>query len=154
MASESPTRTTLLANALLTASQAGQDSPYLALSATGGPLFHRVRRLVSPELSGDTIVKKTVWLGMLFTVVAVGAVRLDWQLPTLAAQETPSEDPAPAEPESDTPAATAPADEVNTASAAPAESNPLGEYAGRIVVGDNEVLKKFVELTKTPTARL
>lgn len=164
MASESPSRTTLLANALLTASQAGQDSPYLALSATGGPLFQRVRRLVSPEVSGDTIVKKAVWFGLLVTVVGVGAFRLEWQLPTLAAQETEqpesrSEAPATEKETDEKPESTAPEPQGTEVEPAPAaalspESNPHTEYADRIVVGENDSLKRFVELTQTPTGQI
>ena len=69
MASERPARVTQLANALLAATTARDGSPILAMSATGGPVFQRIRRLVSWDHRGDSVMQRLIWGGLLCPLV-------------------------------------------------------------------------------------
>lgn len=156
MASERPARVTQLANALLAATTARDGSPILAMSATGGPLFQRIRRLVSWDHRGDSVMQRLVWGGLLCPLVCVGLVQLRFIAP-LAAQTTDSS--------SGSVAASTPADEAaaaNSPTLQSAEANretahesaKLNEIAERIIVGDAENLKTFIELMKTPAGQI
>ncbi len=145
MADEAPGRVTQLANALLAAAQAGEKSPMLALSATGGPLFRRVRRLVALKSEGDPLMQKCVWAGLLVMFAVVGGVRIQFT-PTVeqsAGALVAAENAAPPEGAAET-------------HATPAEppTSPLAEIASRIVVGDNENLQKFVALIQSPMGEI
>ena len=158
LAIESPARVTPLANALLAAAQAGEKSPLLALSATGGPLFQRVRRLVAWDSHKDTLMQKSLWTVLLLVATCVGSVQLQWTSPALQAADESSEAAA------DAPAAAAVAaekdvSETEATASTPATPiagppTPLAETAQRIVIGDNENLKKFVTLIQTPTGQV
>ena len=155
MASEQPARVTQLANALLAATTARDGSPILALSATGGPLFQRIRRLVSGDHQGDTVMRRFVWGGLLCPLVCLGLFQLQFTEP-LAAQTatstgTADEATASTDESAGTPAATT---SVDASSEAAQSSAKLKEITDRIVVGDQENLKKFIELVKTPTGQI
>lgn len=157
MASERPARVTQLANALLAATTARDGSPILAMSATGGPLFQRIRRLVSWDHQGDTVMQKCVWGGLLCQMVCLGLFQLNLAEP-LAAQTATSSEVAVS-------AAAASTDESAGSNAASTSSDVAdGETAGesarlkditdRIVAGDQENLKKFIALMKTPAGQI
>ena len=154
MASEQPARVTQLANALLAATTARDGSPILALSATGGPLFQRIRRLVSGDHQGDTVMRRFVWGGLLCPLVCLGLFQLQFTEPLAAqtATSTGTADEATASTDESvgTPAATTSVDASSDAQA----SAKLKEITDRIVVGDQENLKKFIELVKTPTGQI
>ena len=156
MASERPARVTHLANALLAATTARDGSPILAMSATGGPLFQRIRRLVSWDHRGDSVMQRLVWCGLLCPLVCLGLVQLRFIAP-LAAQTTNSS--------AGSVAALTPTDEgaggtstVNPSAEAnretAQESAKLKEITERIVVGEQENLKRFIELIKTPAGQI
>ena len=155
MASEQPARVTQLANALLAATTARDGSPILALSATGGPLFQRIRRLVSGDHQGDTVMRRFVWSGLLCPLVCLGLFQLQFT-ERLAAQTatsagTSDEATASTDESVGAPAATT---SVDASSEAAESSAKLKEITDRIVVGDQENLKKFIELMKTPTGQI
>ncbi len=155
MASEQPARVTQLANALLAATTARDGSPILALSATGGPLFQRIRRLVSGDHQGDTVMRRFVWSGLLCPLVCLGLFQLQFT-ERLAAQTatsagTSDEATASTDESVGAPAATT---SVDASSEAAQSSAKLKEITDRIVVGDQENLKKFIELMKTPTGQI
>ena len=154
MASEQPARVTQLANALLAATTARDGSPILALSATGGPLFQRIRRLVSGDHQGDNVMRRFVWGGLLCPLVCLGLFELQFTEPLAAqtATSTGTADEATASTDESvgTPAATTSVDASSDAQA----SAKLKEITDRIVVGDQENLKKFIELVKTPTGQI
>jgi beta-lactamase regulating signal transducer with metallopeptidase domain len=155
MASEQPARVTQLANALLAATTARDGSPILALSATGGPLFQRIRRLVSGDHQGDTVMRRFVWGGLLCPLVCLGLFQLQFTEPLAAqtATSTGTADEATASTDESvgTPAATT---SVDVSSEAAQSSAKLKEITDRIVVGDQENLKTFIELMKTPTGQI
>ena len=155
MASEQPARVTQLANALLAATTARAGSPILALSATGGPLFQRIRRLVSGDHQGDTVMRRFVWGGLLCPLVCLGLFQLQFTEPLAAqtATSTGTADEATASTDESvgTPAATT---SVDVSSEAAQSSAKLKEITDRIVVGDQENLKTFIELMKTPTGQI
>jgi len=156
MASERPARVTQLANALLAATTARDGSPILALSATGGPLFQRIRRLVSWDQKGDTIMQRLVWGGLLCPLVCLGLFQLQFAEPlaaqTVSSAVTVDEESASKDELPDTPTA------ATSHDGAESEPEPasieLKEITDRIVVGDQEYLKKFIELLKTPTGQI
>ena len=155
MASEQPARVTQLANALLAATTARDGSPILALSATGGPLFQRIRRLVSGDHQGDTVMRRFVWSGLLCPLVCLGLFQLQFteRLAAQTATSAGASDEASASTDESVgaPAATT---SVDASSEAAQSSAKLKEITDRIVVGDQENLKKFIELMKTPTGQI
>ncbi|MBC7966121.1 MAG: M56 family metallopeptidase, partial [Fuerstia sp.] len=152
MASERPARVTQLANALLAATTARTGSPILAMSATGGPLFQRIRRLVSWDHRGDSVMQRFVWGGLLCPLVCLGLFQLQFAEPLAAQTATASESTASADEAAEKNAATNPSAEANRESAQ--ESAKLKEITERIVVGDQENLKKFIALMKTPAGQI
>ena len=162
MASERPVRVTQLANALLAATTARDGSPILALSATGGPLFQRIRRLVSWDQQGDTVMQRFVWGGLLGPMVCLGLFQLQFAEPlaaqtvitsgTVTSSGTEDEESASADELPNTPTAATSEDGVE--SQLEQASIELKEITDRIVVGDQENLKKFIELLKTPTGQI
>lgn len=146
MAGEQPARVVHLANALLTATAAREGSPVLALSATGGPLFQRVRRLVSWDQQGDTVMQRVVWGGLLCPLVSLSLFQLQFAEPA-------TEQPATAAIAS---AETSEDEQQNprTESVPAQMSGELKEIADRIIGSDQGNLKKLVALMKTPTGRI
>ena len=156
MAGECPVRVTQLANALLAATTARDGSPILALSATGGPLFQRIRRLVSGDHLGDTCMQRFVWGGLMCPLVCLGLFQLQFTKP-LAAQTatstgTADEASASTEKSADTPADASSV--VDSGSEAALSSAKLKEITDRIVVGEQENLQKFIKLMETPTGQI
>jgi beta-lactamase regulating signal transducer with metallopeptidase domain len=143
MAREQPARVTQLANALLAATTARENSPLLAMAATGGPLFQRIRRLVSWNHSGESTMQKLAWLVVLCPLF--GPVLFDLQF-TSAAQVTPGDE--------GTAAAEATVTEAAAVSTKRAVDSRLAEFTDRIVVGDSATLKEFIAMTKTPTGQI
>lgn len=147
MAEESPARAPRLAQALLAVARVGARSPLMATAATGGPLFQRIRRLVAERGPGDSWMQRGLWTGTLLAVGVAGLVDLKFVAPAaLAAAQTPS---AEEEEEQKNSAA-------ETAAAAPSEAphDRLEEFAARIVVKDNDALRKFVALLRTPAGQV
>ncbi|MBL8816972.1 MAG: hypothetical protein JNL58_13165 [Planctomyces sp.] len=156
MAAESPLRISALACALLCASESSHKVPYLALSVTGGPLFQRVRRLVSGESSGDTFMRKCLWIGLLVVFAGIGSVQLTWASPD-ARQETPTQSVTDIESDSEQTAdepEDSPTIRPDQESLDFPDDTQLRDIAQRIVVEDNESLRKFVALIQTPTGRI
>lgn len=153
MAHESPGRVTRLASALLTVSEVRDPVPLLAASATGGPMFQRIRRLLSWNNQGDSLMQKCIWTGILIVFILAGGARLQFVEPqSLRADD--ATDSAQSAAEAADGAAT-----INSAVVAAPEDNTsvdprLIEMVDRIVVGDNEPLQQFVELVRTPTGQI
>lgn len=146
MASERPARVAQLANALLAATTARDGSPILALSATGGPLFQRIRRLVSWDQQGDTVMQRVVWGGMLCPLVILGLFQLQFT-ERLAAQTANDSGGA----------ANASVDEQNgqeTAGNSSESTNELNEIAERVIADEQQNLKEFIAAIRTPTGRI
>lgn len=153
MASERPARVTQLANALLAATTARDGSPILALSATGGPLFQRIRRLVSWNQKGDTVMQRFVWGGLLCPLVCLGLFQLHFTERVDAQTTVASETADVASDESaDTQTAAASDDDLNRKPEQAASE--LKEITDRIVTGDQENLKTFIALLKTPAGQI
>jgi beta-lactamase regulating signal transducer with metallopeptidase domain len=147
MAQESPARMTQLAKALLSTAQVSHSAPALALAVTGGPLFQRIRRLLSHEQHGDSIMQKCVWTGTLIVLAGVGVIRLSWTPPVTAQEnevaipeiaETSREDASDVEPlttqeleifDRDDRPATAEADDADDAEMASRESDKADDAA-------------------------
>ncbi len=151
MANESPARVTRLASALLTVSKVSDPVPLLTASATGGPMFQRIRRLLSWNAQGDSIMQKCVWICLLMVFIVAGGTRLEFAGPqSLAADDAAdaSADSGTVDTESIDPVAVAVPDEATV-------GDPrLNEIVDRIVVGDNESLEQFVALVRTPTGQI
>jgi beta-lactamase regulating signal transducer with metallopeptidase domain len=151
LARESPTRVSVLANALLTAVRNGHDPQALAFSATGGELIQRIRRLVSASTSGDSIMRRMVWFGLLGILLMVALTRPRWDTPTLAADDVNGNeresvaDVSPSEDER--------VSDFSDASQEEHQKAMLEELAGRLVKS-NPSLETFSQLIKTPTGQL
>lgn len=148
MANESPARAPRLAQALLSVARVGARSPLLATSAAGGPLFQRIRRLVSDRGVEDSWAKRGLWCGALLTVGLIGLVDLKFVAPSPLSAGQVDESKDAASPGESTPKAPANPEQGTAA------QNQLSEYASRIVVKENESLRKFVALLRTPQGQI
>lgn len=142
LAKESPTRITELAKALLVATESQQTSPaYLSLAVTGGPTFQRIHRLVAPAITQDSWLKRTLWLSIFNLVILSGGIQ--WQLQSTSAVSAMS-------PQQESSSEPSTAEEPATTD----DWNELQDYIPQIQTGENETLKRFVELLNTPTGQL
>lgn len=147
MANETPVRAPRLAQALLAVAQVGARSPLMATAATGGPLFQRIRRLVEQRGTGDSWMQRGLWTGTLLAVGVAGLVDLRFVAPaSLAAAPSPTAEEEDEERSS--------AKESVTAAPTGAPHDRLEEFASRIVVKENEPLRKFVALLRTPAGQV
>jgi beta-lactamase regulating signal transducer with metallopeptidase domain len=152
MATEHPARVTQLANALLAATTARDGSPILALSATGGPLFQRIRRLVSWDHQGDSVMQRLIWCGLLCPLVLLGLVQLEFTAPLAAQTSLFLTESSPTD---ETAGKNASADSSGDATHESAqESARLKEFTDRIIVGNESNLKKFIELMNSPVGQI
>jgi beta-lactamase regulating signal transducer with metallopeptidase domain len=145
LAREAPARVTALANALLAAAQGPDQCPALALSATGGSLAERVRRLLIRSTFEDKLMHKLAWIGILAGLAVAGGIRLSWEGAPIKADEPVVSSEAAAE---SRPQGTSAGDFSQADSAA------LNEFARRIVVDEHPVLAKFIQVLKTPTGQI
>ena len=104
------------------------------------------------ERARDGVMQRLVWGCLLCSLVGWGLMQLPFMMP-LAAQTTSSvAEPTPADAEVD----------ENSATILPAEANretthefaKLTEITARIIVDDQENVKKFLELVKTPAGQV
>ncbi|AMV16930.1 M56 family metallopeptidase [Planctomyces sp. SH-PL14] len=151
MAEESPVRAPRLAQALLAVAQVGARSPLMATAATGGPLFQRIRRLVADREGGDSWMQRGLWTGTLLAVGLAGLVDLRFVAPAaLAAAPGPGSASVSQEVDEERSSAR----ESVTAAPSGAPHDRLEEFASRIVVKENEPLRKFVALLRTPAGQI
>ena len=150
VAHEKPRRVTQLANALLTAVRGPDVASYGALAATGGPVFQRIRRLLTWQSEGDTYMQKFQWASLLAGVTLLTTLR--WQATAEAQSETLNPDNS-AEviivQDGEAPNVT-----EQVAATDNEDGSKLEDLASRIITKDNADLAKFVSLLRSPTGRI
>jgi len=169
IAAEAPSRVTELAKAILAAAELGGTAPRLACAVTGSPVFLRVRRLIDWQSKGDPPMRKFLWTGLMIVVAIAGGIRLQLSRTTIAqeqgaqkpgaqeqgaqeqgAQEQGAQEQGTRDAENATGAPSASARPTTTAE----HDAPAMALADRITAGDSDVLKRFVELLKTPSGQI
>jgi len=146
LAREAPSRVTQLAGALLVAAQSQQNSPMVALSATGGPLFQRVRRLVAWNHQGDTLMQKGIWIGVLLVLVLIGNLRIHFHSSVAQAADEVSAPPINT--------SVAESDKSDSPYSDLRSSTQLSDIASRIMVDDKGILKEFVKVLQSPIGKI
>jgi beta-lactamase regulating signal transducer with metallopeptidase domain len=184
MAREAPCRLPPLAKALLMATRSAEISTCGALPVSGGPVFRRIRRLLDNTPHGDGMMRKIWWMMGLAALALLAVLRPqhvtmgDVAAPAAqppspqAAAEDGTRAASLGQGEAET--AVSVRDDALAAAQAPAGGSPeeagegelydvagtgsvarrLEELAQRIVVGENEVLKRFVEMLQTEAGRV
>jgi len=135
LAREAPARTTLLAKALLTAAQTNNKSHSLALSATGGPLFQRVRRLLAWNTREDSVMWKGFWVCSLIVLLGIACVRVQFVSQIAQAADT-------------TLIASSAASDLDI------DESELKEIAERIVTAEDKRLVAFVKILQSSSGQI